>query len=224
MPAPTDQSSAIAVCLSLARAIGRSRNVEELCDIALDALTEGLHIERSAILLRDGEGVMRFCAHRGLSQAYRQAVEGHSPWAADAADPQPIVVPDASQAADLGAFAPAISKEGIGALVFVPLVSHGRVNGKFMLYYRAPYAPSVEEMQLAELIAAHVGFAVELTQFESHARRVLSHDLRTPLNTILGWVKILESGASPEKVTKGLDVIGRSARTQAQMIDEALES
>ena len=219
----TAQNSAIGVCLALARSIGRSRNVSELCEIALDADTEGLHVDRSAVLLTDGDGVMRFCAHRNLSADYRRVVEGHSPWPVDERHPQTIVVSDAASAPELGAFAGAIRDEKIGALVFIPLTSHDRVIGKFMLYYRTPYEPSRDELQLAELIAAQVGFAVELTQFECHARRVLSHDLRTPLNTILGWVKILETGASPDRLQKALDAIGRSARSQARMIDNALQ-
>lgn len=220
----TGEHAAVAVCLSLARAIGRSRDVDELCEIALDALNDGLGIKRSAILICDAEGAMRFRSHRGLSDDYRRAVEGHSPWPAGTGDPKPIVVADTQKARDLEAFQPALKAEGIRALTFIPLVSHDRVIGKFMLYYAKPQAPSEDDMQLALLIAAHVAFAVELTQFGSHARRVLSHDLRTPLNTILGWVRILESGATPEKLKQALDVIGRNARLQARMIDDTLRS
>jgi GAF domain-containing protein len=208
----------------MARAIGRSHDVDELCEIALDALAEGLDVERSAILLADGEGVMRFRSHRGLSEAYRSAVEGHNPWPTGTVDPQPIIVSDTRQAPSLSAFLPAFAAENIGALVFVPLTSHDRVLGKFMLYYRHAHTPSEADVQLAALIAAQIGFAVELTQFGSQARRVLSHDLRTPLNTILGWVRILENGPTPEKLGQALDVISRNVLLQARMIDEALRS
>jgi hypothetical protein len=35
---------------------------------------------------------MRFVGWRGLSEEYRRAVEGHSPWTHDVKDPEPICV------------------------------------------------------------------------------------------------------------------------------------
>ncbi|QCP49148.1 response regulator [Trinickia violacea] len=52
----------------------------------------------------------------------------------------------------------------------------------------------------------------------------LSHELRTPLNAIVGWTQILMRDASePERVKKGLEVIERNARAQAQMVDDLLD-
>ena len=85
-----------AVCLALTRAISRTRTVEDIYASALDALGAGLGVERAAILLFDPDGVMRFKVYRGLSDAYRRAVEGHTPWQPDTPDPEPIVVTDAA--------------------------------------------------------------------------------------------------------------------------------
>lgn len=53
---------------------------------------------------------------------------------------------------------------------------------------------------------------------------VVSHELRTPLHAILGWVQMLtESAAGDATVTKGLRVIERNARSQAQLIDDLLD-
>lgn len=124
----------IGVCLTLTRAISRTRTVEGIYTAALDALAEGLGVARASILLFDRHGVMRFRAYRGLSEAYRKAVEGHTPWAAEAPDPQPIVISDVTREPALNAFLPAIEAERIAAMAFIPLVSLGRVIGKFMLY------------------------------------------------------------------------------------------
>ena len=43
---------------------------------------------------------MRFKAWRGLSETYRRAVEGHSPWTPDERNPRPIHISDVA-AADL---------------------------------------------------------------------------------------------------------------------------
>jgi PAS domain S-box-containing protein len=52
----------------------------------------------------------------------------------------------------------------------------------------------------------------------------LSHELRTPLNAILGWTHVLSRSLSnPETVEKGIDVIARNARAQAQLIEDLLD-
>jgi signal transduction histidine kinase len=52
----------------------------------------------------------------------------------------------------------------------------------------------------------------------------LSHELRTPLNAILGWAHILQRGRSAgDELAKGLSVIERNARAQAQIIEDLLD-
>ncbi|HUR35119.1 MAG TPA: ATP-binding protein [Vicinamibacterales bacterium] len=160
-----------AVFLALAQAINQTRTVDDIYGSALDALGDGLGVDRASILLFDPDGVMRFKASRGISEQYRRAVEGHSPWTADAVDPQPLVVEDVTAAADLAPFLPTIVAEGIAAMAFIPLLSRRRVIGKFMLYFGAPRALSAEELQVATAIAAQIAFAVERTRTEEQARR-----------------------------------------------------
>jgi PAS domain S-box-containing protein len=161
----------IAVCLGLTNAISRIRTVEEIYNAALDALTEGIGVSRSAVLLFDSDGVMRFKEHRGLSDAYRRAVEGHTPWAPDIRDPEPVFVPDASLEPFLQPYLPALEREGIVGMAFIPLVSLGRVIGKFMLYFAEPRELTAEEQQLALVIASQVAFAIERLRAEDQALR-----------------------------------------------------
>ncbi len=165
LPSPID------LCLRLTRAISAAQAVDEIYDAALGALTEGLAVSRAAILLFDPDGVMRFKASRGLSETYRRAVEGHSPWTPDSADPAPIVVADVAGEPALAALLPSIRAEGIAAMAFIPLVSRKRVIGKFMLYANVARAPRADDLQLAAVIAAQVAFAVARIQAEEHARR-----------------------------------------------------
>jgi PAS domain S-box-containing protein len=164
-------NSPLGACLKLTRAISRTRTVEEIYESALDALADGLDVSRASILLFDADGVMRFKAYRGLSERYRGAVEGHTPWRPDSPDPEPIVVSDVTADAALAPYADTIAAEGIAAMAFIPLVSVGRVIGKFMLYYDAPRTLSAEELQLAGVIASQVAFSVERTRTEEAARR-----------------------------------------------------
>ncbi|WP_422923265.1 PAS domain S-box protein [Singulisphaera sp. PoT] len=53
---------------------------------------------------------------------------------------------------------------------------------------------------------------------------ILSHELRSPLNAIVGWVKILGMGTpSPEEIREGIAVIDRNAKAQAQIIEDLLD-
>jgi PAS domain S-box-containing protein len=53
---------------------------------------------------------------------------------------------------------------------------------------------------------------------------VLSHELRSPLNPILGWAKLLRSRKiSPATADRALETIERNAQLQTQLIDDLLD-
>jgi signal transduction histidine kinase len=53
---------------------------------------------------------------------------------------------------------------------------------------------------------------------------MVSHELRSPLNAILGWTRILRSSnVDEETVERALETIERSAKSQAQMIEDLLD-
>ena len=164
-------SSPIATCLGLTRAISTSRTVEDICAAALAALASGLGVERAAILLFDPDGVMRFKASRGLSDACRGAVEGHTPWRPDSPEPEPMWITDVAADPSLAAYPQVYAAERIAAMAFIPLISLDRVIGTFMLCFAVPTQPSPEGTQLTCVIAAQVAFAVERMRSEAQARR-----------------------------------------------------
>jgi signal transduction histidine kinase/ActR/RegA family two-component response regulator len=52
----------------------------------------------------------------------------------------------------------------------------------------------------------------------------LSHELRNPLNAILGWSQLLRSAQlPPEEVSEGIEIIERNARAQTQIIEDLLD-
>lgn len=53
---------------------------------------------------------------------------------------------------------------------------------------------------------------------------VLSHELRSPLNPILGWAKLLQTRPfAPEKAQQALQTIERNAKLQTQLIEDLLD-
>jgi two-component sensor histidine kinase len=153
----------------------RARNMPEVYEAALDAITETLECERASVLLFDSESVMRFVAWRGLSEHYRSALEGHTPWKPGEPDPQPIFVSDIDATAESQKVKDTVKAEGIRALGFVPLVADGGAIGKFMTYYDRPRIFSEDERALAIAVARQIGFALERSRSERERERAEAH-------------------------------------------------
>lgn len=51
----------------------------------------------------------------------------------------------------------------------------------------------------------------------------ISHDLRTPLASVLGWLKSARAAKDPGQLERALDVMERNARTQLRLVDDLLD-
>ncbi|HYK02109.1 MAG TPA: ATP-binding protein [Thermoanaerobaculia bacterium] len=51
----------------------------------------------------------------------------------------------------------------------------------------------------------------------------LSHELRTPMTAVLGWVRLLKLGLPEAEALEAIDAIEKSAAIQAQLIDDVLD-
>jgi PAS domain S-box-containing protein len=193
----------------LADRLHRAKSLEDVYSAAFDAIFTALQCDRSSVLLYDTADVMRFVSWRGLSDAYRQATDGHSPWKPDQVNAAPICMSDVASA-DLGESLKAvILSEGIQALAFIPLVSHGRLIGKFMVYYDAPHAFSPEETEVALTIARQLAFGIERKRADQEVRQGDEAQYRL--------AAIVES-SEDAIVSKNLDGIITSWNSAAQRI------
>jgi PAS domain S-box-containing protein len=127
---------------------------------ALDAVTSSLRCQRASVLLFDDHGQMKFVAQRGLSQKYRDAVAGHSPWTRDAQEPQPIFVADIEKFDIHDDLRTTVRTEGISALAFIPLAIDGKIIGKFMAYWDEPRRFDPEDAALAMAVAQQLSLAI----------------------------------------------------------------
>ena len=206
-------------------------SLDQVLEAALAAIVEALRVTRASILLADDEGVMRFQAWRGLSERYRAAVEGHSPWPSDAAAPEPVLVGDCLADEAWASYHALFRGEGIRALAFIPLVSRGRLLGKFMLYYGEPHAFTITEVELALTIANHLGSITArfraIAQLERSVREnelfagVLAHDLRNPLGAIVtaAQLALISDGRGTKPLSRILSSADRMATMIAQLLD-----
>ncbi len=83
---------------------------------------------------------------------------------------------------------------------------------------------SQEASRLTEL-AQRTRELQQLTEAKDDFLAQLSHELRNPLNAILGWAELLHSDQDKldSQNRRGVDVIMRNARVQARLIDDLLD-
>lgn len=169
----------------LTAACNRLDDIQAICGLAMATVERATESDRAAILLYDDlealdtaapTGTMRFIASNRLSDTYRRAVEGHSPWPRDAIDPVPIVA-DVSDPA-WSEYRDVFRAEGVATLAFVPILgrlvgtdrgtlaevaslSHTPLLGKFMLYRDRSRAFTSDQLRFVQTVGVHVAQAIE---------------------------------------------------------------
>jgi len=160
----------------LADRVGQARSRQDVCDAAIEAIQSAMGTSRASVLTFDVSGVMRFTCWAGLSERYRAAADGHSPWHRDTLNPRPILVEDVLTDPSVAALRDEIVHEGIRSLAFIPLQYQGRLLGKFMVYFEEPRVLTPEECRLAETIGQHVGFGLARVDAEAAAAEALERE------------------------------------------------
>ena len=122
------------------------------------------------------------------------------------------------------------------SLISVPLVANDRMMGVLTVCLLADSGRhyTIADLVLAEELARRTALALanarlyyetqEANRIKDEFLAVLSHELRSPLNPILGWAKILQTSKQDEARTKfALETIERNAKLQAQLIEDLLD-
>lgn len=139
--------------------------------------------------------------------------------------------------------------EGFLSAQSTPLISRsGQFIGLFSTHWRKHHRPNEREIRFLDLLARQAADLIEqrqalverqhLLEREQAAREeaeqanrlkdeflaILSHELRSPLNPILGWSTLLQTKQfDPVTTQKGLSTIERNAKLQTQLIDDLLD-
>ena len=129
----------------------------------------------------------------------------------------------------------ALQRIGFESIVIVPLVNGERVLGTLALYSGEKEKRFTgDDVTFFEDIALRSSLAFENTRLyaesqnlnraKDHFLAMLSHELRTPMNVILGWLEILTTeDVDDETYAQALDTLNRNAKVQIQLINDLLD-
>ncbi|MEG4520376.1 MULTISPECIES: PAS domain S-box protein [unclassified Microcoleus] len=131
---------------------------------------------------------------------------------------------------------------GFQSVMTVPLRTQARILGVIsFISAESGRRYTSADLQLAEELARRASLAIDNAHLYRQAQRdrakaeaanrikdeflaVLSHELRSPLNPILGWTKLLRTGRlDTTKTQQALETIERNAKLQAQLIEDLLD-
>ena len=86
---------------------------------------------------------------------------------------------------------------------------------------------TIAEAEVARLnrdLQEHVAELRQASQLKDEFMATLSHELRTPANAVLGWLRMISAGAvERDDWPRAIAAIERNARAQAQLIDDLLD-
>jgi PAS domain S-box-containing protein len=128
-----------------------------------------------------------------------------------------------------------ISREvGLMSWMIVPLRSRGRVLGTISFISSDSQRRFTEvDLRHAEEFARRASVAIDNAMLYRDAQEAnrakdeflatLSHELRTPMTSILGWARLLRMGLPADEAVDAVEAIEKSALVQAQLIDDILD-
>ena len=128
-----------------------------------------------------------------------------------------------------------LRKLRLKSYICTPIKARGRIAGVLTLVNSAESRLYDEDdVRLAESLAVRAGYAIEnamayrdvvdANRSKDEFLATISHELRTPLTAILGWANLATlSNYEPATMRKAIEMIERSAKTQATLIDDLLD-
>lgn len=200
-----------------------------------------LKTDAAAILLLGEDGQkLSVRATVGLADDHRVQAElplGKGFTGRIAATRAPLIV----ERSDEGEAEPPALGERLQSRIGAPLIVEGRLIGVIHAGTHDERRFNADDVRLLQLVADRVALAVEhsrLYEAERKARveaetanrmkddflATVSHELRSPLNAMLGWTSLLREGKlDAEQTARALQTIENSARSQGRIISDLLD-
>jgi len=123
----------------------------------------------------------------------------------------------------------------------LPLLAEGRAIGVLAFFFTMPVSYDDEYRALLVSVAQHCAQALDRARLFESAQKaradaesanrlkdefvsIVSHELRSPLNAILGWSAMLLRGSlQPEMTTRAVQAVNDNATRQSRLIEELLD-
>ncbi|MBD2465398.1 response regulator, partial [Oscillatoria sp. FACHB-1407] len=194
-------------------------------------------------LLQEDKQRLRLVAHSGISAEVASAAKtlelGQAVCGYVVQNQTAAVIEKALEST--GFLAAALQPLGIRAYASYPLMVNNQAIGTLGFGTRTRDRFLPEELELMQTVSDQVSTALQRSQLVkalqqraeelAQANRlkdeflaVLSHELRSPLNPILGWTKLLRNGKlDATRTAHALETIERNTQLQVQLIDDLLD-
>ncbi|WP_373530290.1 ATP-binding protein [Nostoc sp.] len=194
-------------------------------------------------LVEDNSQVIRLESYSGISQELAKEIEclafGEAVCGSVVQERCAVAVENVQQSTDPQT--ELIRSLGITAYYAYPLIAQGRLLGTLSFGSRTRSSFTENQKGMMQAVCDQIAIAMERasliaslqqqTEQLQEANRmkdeflgILSHELRSPLNAILGWAQLLQrSNLSATQIARATETIERNAKAQTQLIEDLLD-
>jgi signal transduction protein with GAF and PtsI domain len=171
---------------AVTRSVAHSEDLDVMTNHLAQLLTAGLDIKGCAIFVLNAvTEELEILASFGLSAKYLTKGPLNTPKSIrETFQGNPVVIADISKKNKSLQYPDEARKEGIAAIVSLPVVHLGEVVGVLRLYHWEPWQVSDQDLESLQILAGMVGLAMTYTRFHNtvHAiAEVLGHTFQVEL-------------------------------------------
>ncbi|MBW4612993.1 MAG: PAS domain S-box protein [Desmonostoc vinosum HA7617-LM4] len=194
-------------------------------------------------LVKDNSQVMQLESYYGFTEEIAKQVEslalGQAVCGTVAQERRSIYVENVQQSTEPKAAL--IRSLGVNAYYSYPLITQGRLMGTLSFGSRTRTFFTENQKGIMQAVCDQIAIAMERAELIASLQQqteqlreanrmkdeflaILSHELRSPLNAILGWAQLLHGRKlNSTQIDRAVETIERNARAQTQLVEDLLD-